>query len=135
MGKPPRWTRAVLGDADLEAISRAILRWGGRTDPLERARRLFTHLGMHRTAERHGVLVYLALEDRKLAIVGDGGIHARVGDQYWRRVCDLMLGRLRAGAIRDGIVLGITEVGRVLSEHFPRRPDDTNELSDEVSVS
>lgn len=156
MADHPSWAGAFLSDADFEAIGRAIReseartsaeirvhlerhvkhrRWGARTDPLDRARRLFAHLGMHRTAERHGVLIYLALEDRKLAIVGDEGIHARVGDRYWQRVCELMQQRLRVATARDGIVLGIAEVGRVLGEHFPRRPDDRNELSDDVSLS
>lgn len=151
----PRWLRGRLIDADFAALSHAIQnaeattsaeirvhlerhvkhrRWGRRVDPLERARRLFTHLGMHRTAERHGVLIYLAVEDRKLAIVGDEGIHARVGEAYWARVRDLMIERLQAGALRAALEQGIGEVGRVLGAQFPRRPDDRNELSDEISA-
>jgi TPM domain len=52
-------------------------------DVIKRARDVFHHLGLHRTGERHAVLIYLALEDRRLAIVGDQGIHGRVGDAYW----------------------------------------------------
>jgi len=89
---------------------------------------------MHLTAEHHGVLIYLAVEDRKLAIVGDSGIHGRVGDAYWQRVRDLMLAKLREGRPLDAVLAGIDEVGRVLAQHFPRRPDDRNELSDQVSL-
>ena len=89
---------------------------------------------MHRTALRHGVLVYLALEDHQVAIVGDEGIHARVGDDYWAGVRDLMVERLRRGEARAALVEAVRELGRSLARHFPRRPDDTNELSDSVSV-
>ena len=75
---------------------------------------------MHRKDERHGVLIYLALADRKIAIVGDEGIHARVGDAYWARVRDHMVEKLQAAAPRDAILTAIQDVGRVLAEHFPR---------------
>ena len=105
-----------------------------RPDALRRARRVFAHLGMHLTAERHGVLIYLAVEDRKLAIVGDEGIHRHVGDAYWETVRDLMIARLREGRALEAVVAGVAEVGRVLARHFPRRPDDDNELSDQISI-
>jgi uncharacterized membrane protein len=57
-----------------------------------------------------------------------------VGDAYWQRVRDLMLGKLREGRPLDAVLAGIDEVGRVLAQHFPRRPDDRNELSDQVSL-
>lgn len=151
----PRWARQLFSDDDLEAITRAVAeaetrtsaeirvhlerrvlreRWGRRPEPLARAEAVFRLLGMQRTAERSGVLIYLAVRDRALAIVGDEGVHRRVGDGYWAAVRDLMLDRLRAGAAREALLAGIAEVGRVLGEHFPRRPDDRNELSDQVSL-
>ena len=106
----------------------------GRPDALRRARKVFAHLGLHLTAERHGVLIYLAVEDKKLAIIGDEGIHRQVGDAYWEAVRDLMIAKLREGPALDAVLAGVAEVGRVLARHFPRRPDDKNELSDQVSV-
>jgi uncharacterized membrane protein len=103
-------------------------------DALKRAQALFGQLGMHKTRDRNGVLVYLALADRKLAIVGDEAIHARVGDAYWQRVRDLMVQHLKAEAPRAAVVKAVEDVGRVLAQHFPRRPDDPNELTNEVSV-
>jgi uncharacterized membrane protein len=156
MPKHPRWTRRFLAEADLDAITAAIRAAEARTsaeihvhlerrrprrflgtpvDALARARALFTKLGMHRTVERHGVLLYLAIDDRKLAVVGDVGIHRLVGDRHWERVRDGMIERLRAGAPREAIVGAIEEIGRELAAHYPRRPDDANELGDEVSVS
>lgn len=155
MAKHPRWVRRFLSDSDFDAVVNAIGEAEARTsgeirvhlerriprgpdgrpgDAIRRARDVFRHLGMHRTAERHGVLIYLALEDRRLAIVGDEGIHRRVGDAYWARVRDLLVEKLKVAAPRDALVAAIGDVGRVLQVHFPRRPEDANELSDEVSV-
>jgi uncharacterized membrane protein len=89
---------------------------------------------MDATAEQNGVLIYLAVQDRSLAIVGDRGVHARVGDDYWQRVRDAMVARLRAGAARDAVVQAVTDVGLVLQKFFPPRRDDRNELSDDVSL-
>ena len=155
-GKHPRWTRQLLSAADLEAIAAAVAaaehetsgeirvhlerrlpRAGGAPagDALARATEIFTRLGMHATSERNGVLIYLAVEDRKLAIAGDAGVHARVGDEYWQRVRDAMVERLRRGEPRDAVLHAVTEVGQVLRRFFPRRPDDRNELTDQVSLS
>ena len=150
----PRWAQKLFSEADFTAIAEAVRRAeettsaeirvhlerrahrfpGQRPDALRRARTVFDHLGMHLTAEHHGVLIYLAVEDRKLAIVGDEGIHGRVGDRYWEGVRDLMIGKLSEGRPLDAVLTGVAEVGRVLAEHFPRRPDDRNELSDHVSA-
>ena len=154
-GRHPRWARGVITEADLDAITTAVreaergtsaeirvhierrVAHGLRqrtTDPMERARHVFAALGMHRTSHRSGVLIYLSVEDRKLAIVGDDGIHARVGDDYWNGVRDRMVERLRAGVLRAAVIGGVREVGAALGQFFPRRPDDTNELSDDVSL-
>jgi len=157
MAKHPSWTRRFLSEADFEAITRAIKAAEARTsaeirvhlerrvprrllvgpapDVLTRARHVFRHLGMHRTPERHGVLVYVAVEDRRLAVIGDEGIHGRVGDLHWHRVRDAMIERLRANAPREAIERAVEELGRALAEHYPRRPGDENELSDDLSVS
>jgi uncharacterized membrane protein len=155
MARHPRWARALFSEGDFEAIAAAVaaaeaatsaeirvhlerrlpvLRGAVRADALGRAREVFARLGMHRTALRHGVLIYLAIEDHKVAIVGDEGIHAQVGDDYWASLRDLMVERLRRQAARAAVVDAVRELGQSLARHFPRRPDDTNELSDTVSV-
>ncbi len=141
MARHPRWARRFLSEADFVAITDAIVRAESRTsaeirvhverrvprrlfrrtpDPLTRARHVFVKLGMHRAAERHGVLIYLALGDRKLAVVGDGGIHGRVGPGHWHGVRDRMVDKLRAGAPREAIRGAIEEVGAALAAHYPR---------------
>ncbi len=147
----PAWVHTVFSAADLDAIAAAVGQAETTTtaelrvhlertvprgrEPLAHAQRIFEKLGMHRTRHRNGVLIYLALEDRKLAIVGDAAVHARVGDAYWERVRDLMVGHLRAEAPRDAVVHAVGDLGRVLAEHFPARPGDgPHELSNEVST-
>jgi len=104
-------------------------------DALARATEIFTRLGMHATAERNAVLIYLAVDDHTLAIAGDAGVHAHVGDEYWQRIRDAMVERLRRGEPREAVVHAVGEVGQVLRRYFPRRPDDRNELSDRVSLT
>jgi len=155
LGRHPRWARRVFTEADLEAIANAVRDAERRTlaeirvhverrvahglrrrttHPLTRAREVFAALGMHRTTHRSGVLIYLAVEDRKLAIIGDDGIHARVGDEYWTDVRDRMVQRLRAATVADALAAAVTEVGATLAQYFPRRPDDVDELPDDVSL-
>ena len=148
MARHPRWVRAFLGDDDLEAVRLAVASAESGTsaeirlhldhrcpgDPITRAIAMFERLGMHRTAERHGVLLYIAVADRKLAVIGDQGIHARVGEEYWQRVVADVLAHLRDQRPRDGLLHAVAQLGRSLHDHFPRRPDDTNELSDQISL-
>jgi uncharacterized membrane protein len=147
----PAWVRKVFSPTDLDDIATAVghveqtaaaevrvhleQRVPRGVEPLARAQALFLRLGMDRTRRRNGVLIYLALDDHKLAIVGDAAIHARVGAAYWERVRDLMVSRFRAAAPREAVVDAVEDLGRVLTEHFPRRPGEAGgELSNEVSA-
>jgi uncharacterized membrane protein len=145
----PRWVRKFLSDVDLDVIQSAVIDAESRTaaeirvhldhrcpgDAMTRAVAVFERLGMHRTAGRHAVLVYVAISDRKLAVIGDRGIHERVGQEYWDRLVAAITAHFRAERPRDGFVQALGELGGVLARHFPRRPDDVNELSDEVTIS
>ncbi|HEX4824997.1 MAG TPA: TPM domain-containing protein [Candidatus Polarisedimenticolaceae bacterium] len=108
-------------------------RSGGR--PLEAARRWFVRLRMDRTRERNGILFYVAVDERLFAVVGDAGIHERVGVAFWESLRDVLAGSFAAGDHAGGLVRAIGEAGKQLAEHFPRRGDDENELPDEVSTS
>ena len=103
-------------------------------DPLRDAQKQFQKLGMHRTAERNGILFFLALESHKFAVVGDSGIHAKVGQSFWEGIRDHMVPELKEGRWVDALELGIAEAGRALAEHFPHKGrSDRDELSNEVS--
>ncbi len=94
--------------------------------------RAFDRLGMRNTAERNGVLIFLVPSRRRFAVLGDTGIHEKVGQEFWEAVAEAMSGKFRKGDFTTGLVLGIEEIGRRLKEHFPHRPDDVDELPDEV---
>ncbi len=102
-------------------------------DVLDRAAYIFAKLGMHRTRLRNGVLIYLSLEDRKFAILGDAGINRVVPEGFWDNIKEEMLRLFREGKVTDGLVKGILMAGEKLKEHFPYQEDDVNELSDEIS--
>lgn len=103
-------------------------------DPLRDAQKQFQKLGMHRTAERNGILFFIALESHKFAVVGDSGIHAKVGQSFWEGIRDHMVPELKEGRWIESLELGIAEAGRALAEHFPHQGNsDRNELSNEVS--
>jgi uncharacterized membrane protein len=102
-------------------------------DVLDRAAWVFKKLGMHKTAERNGVLFYLAVKDRKFAVIGDAGINSKVPAGFWDDVKDLLLKRFRDGKFTDGLSEGIIMAGEHLKKHFPHKKDDVNELPDEIS--
>ena len=100
---------------------------------LDRAVEVFGHLGMHKTEKQNGVLVYIAVTDRKFAIVGDKGIDAVVPTDFWESTKDLMRTYLAQNQVVEGLEKGIEEVGKQLKQYFPYQSDDINELPDEIS--
>jgi uncharacterized membrane protein len=102
-------------------------------DLLDRAAWLFKKLDMHNTAERNGVLFYLAVEDRKFAIIGDAGINAKVPEGFWNEISEVLKKSFKEGKFTEGLSEGIIMAGNQLKTHFPHRPDDVNELPDEIS--
>ena len=100
---------------------------------LDRASWLFKKLGMHKTAKRNGVLFYLAVNDRKFAIIGDAGINAKVPPGFWDDISELLKKNFKEGKFTEGLSEGILLAGEHLKKHFPHRPDDVNELPDEIS--
>jgi uncharacterized membrane protein len=101
-------------------------------DPLAAAQEEFTRLGMTKTTERNGVLIFVAPCSQKFAVLGDQGIHERCGGNFWREVAAEMAAHFSQGEFTAGIVSAIHKAGALLADHFPRRPDDKNELADTV---
>ena len=104
-----------------------------KVDPLKRAIVIFEELKMYNTAQKNGILIYLSLNDNKLAIIGDSGINAVVPDDFWDNERDLMISFFKKGQFTEGLVEGIKMVGEQLKAAFPYLENDTNELSNEVS--
>ena len=102
-------------------------------DVLDEAAWLFRKLGMHRTADRNGVLIYLAIRERKFAIIGDTGINAVVPLGFWDKIRDHMKQRFSENLFTEGLTEGILMAGEQLRENFPHAKDDINELTDTIS--
>jgi uncharacterized membrane protein len=104
--------------------------WG---DELAAARKIFRQLNMHQTAERNGVLIYIATVSHKIAIVGDEGIHSKVGEGFWDHIVEKLIQQFKAQKQAEALCECILEVGSQLAVYFPRKHDDRNELSNEIS--
>ena len=101
--------------------------------PLERAKEVFTQLGLHQTQLRNGVLFYLDYEDRKFAVLGDQGIYEKVPVGFWDSTKDLLRQHFSQGTYAEGLCQGIREAGLQLKKYFPYQTDDLNELPDDIS--
>lgn len=105
----------------------------GASSAEQRAKQWFGKLKMHKTAEKNGVLFYLAIEDRKLALWAGEGIHQKVPTHFWQEIVDLMLQEFKVGHFSKGLIAGVEKTGKALGEFFPRKDDDVDELSNEIS--
>ena len=104
-------------------------------DALSRATEIFFKNKMNATKERNGVLVYVAVEDRKLAIYADQGIYDKVGVEFWYSQVQEMTSHFKEENYVKGMSVVIAEIGKALTHHFPYdRVTDTNELSDEIMI-
>jgi uncharacterized membrane protein len=101
---------------------------------LNRAAHVFATLKMHKTALRNGVLFYLAINDRKFAIIGDAGINAVVSSDFWNNISEMMSNAFREGKFAEGLREGILMAGSQLKQNFPyNKTNDINELPDDIS--
>jgi uncharacterized membrane protein len=103
------------------------------TDLLERTQEVFHALHMHTTEQRNGVLIYVALIDKKAAIIGDEGIDTLMPECFWKDKVDELLNYFKNGEYTTGLVNTIKQIGDKLQSYFPVESDDINELSDEIS--
>jgi len=139
--------RTLMQIVDSESIKRAIQSAETRTSGEIRvsvspffwgnvekvARRAFTRLGMTSTRERNGILFFVVPPRRRFAVIGDKGIHEKVGQEFWDRLAATLSVRFRAGKFTEGLVEAITECGDQLAAYFPYdRRTDVNELPDEI---
>lgn len=102
-------------------------------DVFARALQVFRKLGMEKTAQRNGTLIYLATADRKFAVIGDEGINRIVPENFWEDVVRGMSQYFKKGEFSEGLCWGIERIGEKLKQYFPYKKGDINELSDEIS--
>jgi len=131
--------RIVAAIREAEARSRAEIRVHIAerevADPRSEAAFVFERLGMAETAERNGVLLFVAPESQSITVLGDRGAHERCGEAFWTQVVETVREEFRAGRFTEGLVAGVRTLGDELARCFPRRPEETdrNELPNGVS--
>lgn len=131
--------RIVAAIRDAETASRGEVRVHVAehevADPRVEAALVFEKLGMAATAERNGVLIFVAPQSQSITVLGDRGIHEACGEPFWTQVVGTIRDEFRAGRYTEGVVAGVRQVGETLARCFPRRPGevDRNELPDGVS--
>jgi uncharacterized membrane protein len=141
--------KRVVHDIDVGAIEQAIRAAEQRTSGEIRvaighpwfqrqaraaAERTFARLGMAKTRDRNGVLIFVAPRWRQLAVVGDVGVHAKMPADFWSTIVDRMIVDFRRGDRTAGLLAAIALLADALAAAFPPRPADVNELSDSVSL-
>lgn len=101
---------------------------------MERATEVFNELELYNTVQRNGVLIYLAEKDHVFAILGDAGIHEKVGQHYWEDISSEMVRLFQSEGVMKGLQYGIRSVGEKLKDLFPYQDGDINEISDDISL-
>ncbi len=141
--KPRDFLNQLQHDAIVAAIREAEQKTSGELrvfvshkkpdDPVAAAQRAFVKLGMTKTRERNGVLIFVAPRAHQFAVIGDAAVHQRCGDDFWRQLAAEMSGHFRQSDFSEGILHALRKAGELLARHFPPRPGDRNELPDDIA--
>ena len=125
---------AAIADAERHTSGeiRVFISRRHRPDGLAAAHARFHKLRMHEKRDRNAVLIYVAPVAQTFAVLGGEGAHARVGAHFWHEVREAMGADFKAGHFTDGILRAVKRVGAELHRHFPRRPEDRNELPNQI---
>jgi len=97
------------------------------------AQKVFQRIGMTKTAQRNGVLIFLSTGNRKLAVLGDVGINEKVPEGFWNDVVHIMQEHFKQDKFAEGISEAVLRIGEKLKAYFPYEAHDKNELPDHIS--
>lgn len=122
----------AAAEAHTSGEIRIVLSRQSITDPVAAAAEQFERLEMMTTADRNGVLIFVAPSSHTFAVIGDQGVHEKCGQDFWHALTTAMSAHFKRGEFTEGLVLGISRAGVLLAEHFPRRADDPNGLPDHI---
>jgi uncharacterized membrane protein len=125
----------ATAEATTSGEIRVFIQRGNVVDAVSDARAQFERLGMTQTRERNAVLVFVAPRAQKFAVIGDRGVYEKCGEPFWEALTLAMRPQFEAQRFTDAIVHAVREAGSLLTQHFPRRPDDRNELPNAVEES
>lgn len=102
-------------------------------DAIDRAKEIFAGINMQATQQRNGVLVYVAIKDRQLAVFADEGIYTKAGAAFWNTAVKNMLAHFNKQDYAAGIATVVGDIGESLAFHFPYDgTTDKNELPDDI---
>lgn len=124
-----------IGEAEKHTSGEIRVHLEGRVrgDILVHARKVFERIGMTKTKDRNGVLLFLSVRDRQVAILGDRGINEKVPPKFWEQEIALIQESFSRGEFAEGVSKAVLQVGYKLKEYFPRDRTDANELPDKIS--
>ena len=99
---------------------------------LQRSLAIFTAEGLHQTRDHTGILIFVSLLEHEVEVLADRGINEKVPQGTWDEVVGIVTAGLKSSQGGDAFCKAIERCGAVLSEHFPRSPDDKDELSNRL---
>lgn len=94
----------------------------------------FRQFRLGRTQDGTGIVIYISLLEHRVRVEGGGAITDKLSHQDWKEVCAAAVDGLKAGRSAEGITRAIEVAGRLLAQHFPIRPEDRNELKNELCL-
>jgi uncharacterized membrane protein len=128
---PKKLIKQLPHDTLVAAIREAELKTSGQfhvlishksvDDPVAAAQKEFVRLGLNKSPEQNGVLIFVAPRTHKFAVIGDAGVHAKCGEEFWKKIADAMTEYFRKSEFTEGIIHGVRKAGELLAEHFPRQ--------------
>ena len=126
---------AVVAEKHTSAEIRIHLVKKSDPDVLAHARETFERLGMTLTTHRNAVLIFLGIENRLFAVVGDEAIHEKVSAAFWDEITAILAAHFKNDDFARGIEKAVDKIGEKLKAHFPSGKEDGNELPDEITFS
>jgi len=99
-----------------------------------RARETFQRLKIRSTKNANGLLIYVSLYEHMVHVVGDDAINAKLSQDDWNELCNIIIQGFKSGKPEEGMRNGILQCGELLSDHFPVNTDDENELFDQLHL-
>ena len=134
-GKEKKQILAAVREAEKNTSGeiRVHLEYRSRGPVFGHAQKVFRRIGMTKTDQRNGVLIFLATKDKKFAILGDVGINEKVPEGFWNDVVQIMQEHFKQNNFAEGISEAVLRVGEKLKAYFPHQANDKNELPDTIS--
>ena len=131
-------------EAIVQAIKKAELKTSGEVkvhieeycpkEVMEQAKDVFHQLKMHELPDKDGVLIYVAVSDHKICIIGDKNIDDKVGVNFWNETVFQMSESFKKELFDEGVIQAVNEIGRKLQDYFPYdSKTDKNNLNDDIS--